>query len=93
MAKRARTTPKRPLIDRSQPRGIVFYPYYTVPEVAQIMGISPDKVTSLCKQGQFGKLVEFNNQRQRPHLTRIYTTRLIPFEALFRILPDNSEVA
>ena len=84
----ANTSGARPLFDRNQPKGVIFYPVYRVVEVAQIMGIGPDKVRSLCREGYFGPVIRIENQALRPH-KRNHTTVLIPANSLLPILPDQ----
>lgn len=82
----------RPLFDRNQPYGIAFYPYYRVPEVSQILGIGPDKVRSLVRDGFFGEVIRIENQRRRPH-KRNHMTILIPYDTLKRFLVENRVAA
>ena len=91
---RLNSSDARPLFDPKQPKGVIFYPFYRVPEVSQIMGIGPDKIRSLCREGYFGEVIRIENQTRRHPHKRNRTTFLIPASALLRILPEigNSAV-
>lgn len=83
---------QRPLFDRSQPYGVIFYPYYRVPEVSLILGIGPDKVRSLFRDGFFGEVHRVEAQRLRPR-KRNYTTIFVPYQTLVRFLCETKVVA
>jgi len=89
MAFTGSTSGDRPLFDRSQPHGVVYYPHYRIPEVAQILGIGVDKTRSLFRDGYYGPVIRIENQRHRPH-KRNHTTILVPYATLIRFLNGES---
>jgi hypothetical protein len=87
------TSEARPLFDRSQPYGIVFYPFFRVPEASQILGWGPDKVRETFRNGVSGEVIQVPSQRIKPHKTRNYTTIFVPYKTLIRWLENNRVVA
>ena len=84
----SRVPDERPLFDRSQPYGIVFYPLYSVPEAAQILAWSPDKVRDIFRDARAGEVFQIPSGRYRPH-RRSYITIKIPYDTLVQFLVNN----
>ncbi len=69
----------RPLLDPQVPEGFIRYPYYSVPEVAQILGVSGTFVRAVFRGGKHGRVLEIYNFKPG---RRTYRTTLIPYPTL-----------
>ena len=66
----------RPLLSPTSQGRFVAYPFYSVAEVAFILGLSDDFVRALFRDGRHGPVIEICNRRPG---RRIYRTLLIPY--------------
>ena len=89
----------RPLFDPKYPHSVIPYHNYTVPEVAAILGQSPDRVRKLFRNDRFREVhripsADARNPKRRSYLNpRPYITLLIPYSVLIRFLAETMVVA
>lgn len=94
-----RTVEHRPLFDPKYPNGMIPYHHYTVPEVAAMLGQSPDRARTIFCDDRFGDVhripsARARNPRRRNHLKpRPYITLLIPYGTLMRFFAETRAVA
>jgi hypothetical protein len=74
---------RRRLLDMSQNGSFAQYPYYTVKEVSAILGISPDGVRTLFREGRQGPVLQICSPKPGK---RRYLTLLVPYHTLIRFL-------